>query len=237
MADDDPIVFSELKWIGQIVDFKDPPCSWEIVEKLQENSQWFSKWEFEECKFCSESSGVFVCKDTKTSIQAIMKIRIQIPFYEARNYPSDQRAKQAQGVISERTENEIEALGYLTSSKCPSIPKLIAWKHEIQDRDGCVPGGCVDYIVMEKLKGITLSDIPVYDMTPEQKQILRLAFKKAYKNCLKCGFAHLDPGHRNLIWDEENAQCYLIDWEIWRHRRRTRVDKWDESEYGFWGLD
>ena len=80
-----------------------------------------------------------------------------------------------------RTESEAKALETLTIRTCPSTPTLIAWKHEIQCQDGWVPGGFVDYIVMERLKGITLSSEMIYRLTAERKQSLRLAFKEAYE--------------------------------------------------------
>lgn len=64
-------------WIGQIIKFEKPLCSWKIVEKLCEHEMRFYQEEFEQNKFYSESCRIFICEDTKDSTRAIMKIRMQ----------------------------------------------------------------------------------------------------------------------------------------------------------------
>ncbi|KAB8270698.1 hypothetical protein BDV30DRAFT_214741, partial [Aspergillus minisclerotigenes] len=88
-----------------------------IVEKLEENTECYTKTDYEESKFYSESSGIFICESTMTPIQAIMKIRMQIPYYEAIDYHPNERAQQAVGEICGRTELETEALNKLTSGE------------------------------------------------------------------------------------------------------------------------
>lgn len=55
-------------------------------------------------------------------------------------------------------------------------PEIRAWKHENQDRNDWVPGGFLDYIVMEKLEERTLSPELIDSLSNEQQQILRTAF-------------------------------------------------------------
>ncbi|KAH8423960.1 uncharacterized protein LDX57_001716 [Aspergillus melleus] len=68
-------------WIGQYVEFEN--CSWKIVKKLAENEARYTQEEFEESGFDSESCSVFLCEEPVGFTQAVMKIRMQIPYFEA----------------------------------------------------------------------------------------------------------------------------------------------------------
>jgi hypothetical protein len=77
------------------------------------------------------------------------------------------------------SQREVSALDYLTKAGCSSTPKLFAWKHETQGDDDWVPGGYIDYILMEKLPGET----PGYwsgRMSRAERDQLRESFKKAW---------------------------------------------------------
>ncbi|KAE8338358.1 hypothetical protein BDV24DRAFT_166383 [Aspergillus arachidicola] len=200
-------IWFDSEWIGRIIHFEESP-SWMIVEKLEENTQYYRRRDSEESKFYSECSGIFICENTVTSTQAIMKVRMQIPYDESIDYHPNERAQQAVGEICGRTELETQALNILTDEECPSTPKLIAWKHEAQDSKWLGTWRLIDYIVMERLQGITLSPDTIDHLTGERKQSLRKAFKEAYN--------------------------YLIDWETWRSRKQG--EEWNDAQYNFWDL-
>lgn len=63
-------------------------------------------------------------------------ISYRIPYHGSIDYHPSERAQQAAGEICGRTKLETQALKTLTNEECPSTPKLIAWKHETQDRNG-----------------------------------------------------------------------------------------------------
>ena len=90
------------------------------------------------------------------------------------------RALQARPDTRGQTLREIKALKDLTEAKCFCTPKFRAWKHENQDRNDWVPGGFLDYIVMEKLERRTLSLELIESLSSEQQQRLRTALKKLY---------------------------------------------------------
>ncbi|BCR91302.1 uncharacterized protein ACHE_70145A [Aspergillus chevalieri] len=145
------------------------------------------------------------------------------------------RALQARPDTRGQTSREIKALKDLTEAKCFCTPKFRAWKHENQDRNDWVPGGFLDYIVMEKLEGRTLSPELIDSLSNEQQQRLRTAFKRSYIECLNHNFVNLDQGARNLIWNEEKGICYIIDWETWC--RATSSYDWNDDEYCSWDLE
>ncbi|GAD99140.1 conserved hypothetical protein [Paecilomyces variotii No. 5] len=224
-------------WIGRIVKFEHPLyCSWKIVKKLEDHETRYTRDEFEHSGFYSESCCIFICcQDTENPTQAIMKIRMQIPYIGAESSSPDMRAPQARPCQRGQTSREIKALEKLTEAQCPCTPKLIAWKHENQGHDGWVPGGFLDYIVIEKLEGQTLSWELIDSLSNEQQESLRAAFKESYLSCFSHNFVNLDRGARNLIWNEEKNICYIIDWETW-YRAKPSYE-WDDDEYRLWGLE
>ncbi|KAB8266633.1 hypothetical protein BDV30DRAFT_245065 [Aspergillus minisclerotigenes] len=97
--------------------------------------------------------------------------------------------------MSEMTQIEIDALRCLTQAGCSSSPALLVWKHETQSNTGWVPGGFVDYILMEKVPG---SKAPDYrqSLPPKERDRLLKAFKAAYLECMARGRVHHDSGDR-----------------------------------------
>ncbi|PYH91265.1 hypothetical protein BO71DRAFT_332661 [Aspergillus ellipticus CBS 707.79] len=161
------------KWLEQTIHFEDPSSSWKIIQILQEHESRFSQDEYVSSGFYSESCCIFVCEETGSSNQAMMKVRMQYM------YPIPILKPERE--ICGRTLHEIKALKILTGAKCSSTPKYIASKHENQNCHGCVPGRFLDYIVMERLEGITLSRDYLRGFRPDEQQNICLAFKASYE--------------------------------------------------------
>ncbi|PYI31089.1 hypothetical protein BP00DRAFT_425884 [Aspergillus indologenus CBS 114.80] len=85
--------------------------------------------------------------------------------------------------LGDRTSQEIEALRALTNAGCSCTPRYIASKHEHQSLESWVPRGFLDYIVMEKLEGVTLSERYFSFLPPEEQKEIRTAFKSSYEEC------------------------------------------------------
>ncbi|KAE8150211.1 hypothetical protein BDV25DRAFT_129741 [Aspergillus avenaceus] len=222
----------DAKWLGQTTHFENPASSWKIIEKLQEHESRFSQDEYVSSGLYSESCCVFVCQQNGSSAQAIMKVRMQIPSIEDEPNSWQISSQLAETEICGRSLQEIKALSALSSAECSSTPRYIASKHENQKPDGWVPGGFVDYVVMEKLEGRTLSEKYIRGLKLEEKIKLRGAFKTSYLECQNLGFVNLDNNVTNLIWNETKMKCYIIDWEAWS--RKTY--QWNDNEYRWWGL-
>jgi hypothetical protein len=77
------------------------------------------------------------------------------------------------------TEDEVKGLQHLTAARCSSVPALFAWKHEIQGDDGWVPGGYIDYTLMELVPGSSAAS-GYNQMEREERDELREALKKAW---------------------------------------------------------
>ncbi|KAK2737900.1 hypothetical protein FQN57_007351 [Myotisia sp. PD_48] len=73
------------------------------------------------------------------------------------------------------------------------------------------PGGYGNIIIMEKLPGRNLGCF--HELPIEERNEVRLAFARAYREFCSLGFLYSDPGCRNLMWDSEQKKCYFIDFE------------------------
>ncbi|EIT77612.1 hypothetical protein Ao3042_06102 [Aspergillus oryzae 3.042] len=92
---------------------------------------------------------------------------------------SEERAEQAIHDMGENTRLEIDALRCLTQAGCSSSPALLGWKRETQSNTDWVPGGYIEYILMERMPGVRP---PPYwqPMAQEERDRLLKAFKEAY---------------------------------------------------------
>ncbi|KAL1979309.1 hypothetical protein VTN96DRAFT_6229 [Rasamsonia emersonii] len=227
--------FDEDRWIGSEVTFGEPhPSRWRLNRKLAESEDCATESDVKECMMASEARGVFVCSSIDDPTQeAVVKIRMQIPYFSTAFKSRQARARQAEPDMRVTSQREVSALEHLTAVGCSSTPALFAWKHETQGDDDWIPGGYIDYILMEKLPGTS----PGYwsgVMKREERDQLRRAFKEAWQECVACGRVHQDRGIRNLVWDREKQKCYIVDWEEWSEA--TDEDVWRDTQYIAWNL-
>ncbi|PYH41019.1 uncharacterized protein BP01DRAFT_306816 [Aspergillus saccharolyticus JOP 1030-1] len=235
--EDDIDVFDNATYIGMKVSFPDG-STWKLQSKLRHISHEVCQAECEGSGARSEARAVFLCcKVSGTGPPAAMiKIRLQIPWYKTAGELPDARAKQAISETPSVFDSEIEALATLTSRGCSSIPSLLSWKKERQSINEGVPGGYKLSILMQRVPGIDLDPgHPVYlvQMSREERELLRKAFKAAWLETVRCGIVnvtHVDESIGNILWDKEDQKCHLIDWECWRlsDGRTTWEDRlWD----------
>jgi hypothetical protein len=190
--------FDEDDWIGTEIVFETPHASrWRVDQKLSESEDCVTELDVQECSMQSSARGVFVCSSTDDpGKEAAVKIRMQyipspflpkflltnlyrIPYFKTAYKRPSKRAEQAKPEVQPQTEEEVCALKRLTAAGCSSTPTFFAWKHETQGDDGWVPGGYIDYILMERVPGSR----PNYwsqDMDKEERAELRKAFKPAW---------------------------------------------------------
>ncbi|KZF26201.1 hypothetical protein L228DRAFT_242634 [Xylona heveae TC161] len=230
--------FDEVEFIGREITFTEPfPSTWRLEQKLREHERFASEDDVKSGLDC-EAQAVFVCSRVAGQVpqEAIVKIRLQIPWIGTVNEPPHTRAKQAKSDWTFFAKRELEALSILKHNNCSSSPALLGWKREEQDAHMWVPGGYMLCILMERLRGVNPE--PYYwgcKMDREERDELRAAFKKAYLECVACGVVHGDCAIRNLVWDRELQKCYLVDFEIF-YRPSKRLGKWQDIDYIEWNL-
>ncbi|KAJ5101161.1 hypothetical protein N7456_007213 [Penicillium angulare] len=192
----------------------------------------------EVCGVRSEARGTFV--GSKVSGDgpntAVIKIRLQIPWYGTVNDSSDIRAKQATSKVPWKFQSEIDALTLLTKAECSCTPRLYDSSKGKQSDQEWIPGGYKLCILMEMLPGSTpsqfLSTLSPFSRT--ERDLIRQAFKDSWFETVCCGAEHQDEGLRNIIWDPNGKKCYLVDWENWRPPNR-KTD-WSDIHYVLWNL-
>ncbi|KAH8811426.1 hypothetical protein F5884DRAFT_782070 [Xylogone sp. PMI_703] len=225
------IWFDDERFIGSEITFQQPHLSsWKLERKIIEHEDL----EVEEFASpgCSEARAVFICKSRDGSKEAIMRIRMQIPYTSTLGRTATSRAKQATHGLPPIARMEIKALEALTNAKCSSAPKLLAWKVDKQDWDSWVPGGYLVYVLMEKLPGIIVDDF--FGLDRQERDEMRRCLKRAWLECMECGVINIDEGLRNVLWDKENRKCYIIDFEMWK--TPTERDAWGDDYYIGWNL-
>ncbi|RFU29386.1 hypothetical protein B7463_g6961, partial [Scytalidium lignicola] len=228
------IWFDDEKYIGSEITFQQPHhSSWKLEQKIIEHEYCYDGEDIK-AGLIPEARAVFTCRSLDgSSKEAIMKIKKQIPYSSTIGKSSSARARQATDTLSSGQRLEIEALEILTKAGCSSTPSLLAWKEEKQDQDSWVPGGCIIYILMEKLPGITVDNF-YGQLDREERDEMRRSFKEAWLECRDCGVVNMDDAIRNLLWDRENKKCYIIDFEMWFRPKEGTV--WHDYKYIGWNL-
>ncbi|KAJ9294033.1 hypothetical protein DTO271G3_7161 [Paecilomyces variotii] len=163
-----------------------------------------------------EASGICIAVQTKgpsKGSEAILRVRMQIPPDTSDDEDDDntERSKFAKDKISWIADNEIDILEQLTEKGCSCTPKLLDYRITRQTKDQYVPGGYIAFILMEKLPGRNLNNFHTF--TLEKRDEVRIAAARAIREFHSLGYLHLDPGRRNLIWDDETKRCFIIDLE------------------------
>ncbi|KAH8804583.1 hypothetical protein F5884DRAFT_859207 [Xylogone sp. PMI_703] len=191
--------FEDEKFLGSEISF--PDSTWRLETKLSEH-EYYEGERSAKIGLGSEARAVFLCSKLTGSgpEQAIIKIRMQIPWIGTVTEQPHVRAKQATKELISPSRREVEALTILTRAKCSSSPTLFSWECEEQDGHMWVPGGYILYILMEKLPGIEPTQF-YNQMDRKERDDLRASFKEAWLECVASGVVHGDHGIRNLLWD------------------------------------
>ncbi|KAL1980062.1 hypothetical protein VTN96DRAFT_4681 [Rasamsonia emersonii] len=71
-------------------------------------------------------------------------------------------------------------------------------------------------------------------MSLEERTEIRYAFKKAWEECIRCGFKNRYPRREKLIWDHKEKKCWIANWEL--AERVPESTQWDDIEYRKWVL-
>ncbi|KAK2811228.1 hypothetical protein FQN50_002325 [Emmonsiellopsis sp. PD_5] len=166
--------------------------------------------------------------------EGILKVRMRLPWTEKPQF-CDTGAPEEMSYLARQ---EILSLDALTKAGCSSTPKYLQSIRTLQTNDMCLPGGSLVFILMEKLPGVALEYFTYWQYEPETRNRIRGAFKEAWIEMRKCGFTNYDYGLHNLLWDEKNSKCYIVDLEecgTFRESEATPV--WKDCYWGIWGLE
>ncbi|KAJ6013728.1 hypothetical protein N7540_008319 [Penicillium herquei] len=209
IEEDDDEWLNNDEYLGTEVTFPSNSV-WKIDSKITEHEYRETEIDCNELGVRSETRGVFSCSKVTGHgpPTAIIKFRLQIPWYGKAHKSPDDRAKQAIQESPSSFKSEIEALSLLTEAGCSSTPALLGYKEEEQAYNERVPGGYKLSILMEKLPGSDPEDLWFNIQMPiDERHRLRSAFKKAW--------------------------LYLVDWEYWHFEKKKG---WQDYLYIMWNL-
>ncbi|KAL5342195.1 hypothetical protein BJX70DRAFT_410871 [Aspergillus crustosus] len=208
---------------------------WKIDSKISEHEYYETQADVEECGIDCEARGSFLCSNVSGPgpSTAVIKIRLQIPWWKTAYKKPAVRARQARSGPTFSFQREIEALDLLEKARCSCVPYLLGSKEEEQTQEEWVPGGYKLILLMKQVPGHDPSK--TWNKMPRaERDDLRAAFKESWLETMSCGMQHMDPSLNNLIWDKEGNKCYLIDWERWSAPLEDGI--WKNTLFLRWNL-
>ncbi|KAJ4366342.1 hypothetical protein N0V83_007978 [Neocucurbitaria cava] len=146
------------------------------------------------------------------------------------------------GDPNEDTVQEIVALQRSLDLQCQNAPQFLDFAESAvqpgMHREGIFRGYCV-VTLMTKVPGFRVPYTTFCGWSPAQRDEMREAFKKALLEVWKCGIRPNDCALRNIVWDERERKCYIVDFEDSQlfDPERTPLPKFDEFEFRLWGID
>ncbi|KAK2861450.1 hypothetical protein FQN49_004180, partial [Arthroderma sp. PD_2] len=142
------------EWIGDLFKNEKVTCPdgsrWKFDEKISEKSFVFDGYDDE---IIGESQVVYHCHQVKgpsVGMEAIVKIRMQVPAkYPASPDPWVRAREALVDKVAAPTAQEIETLKYLTEKSCTVAPHLIHYINSSQLTYMPIPNGYLVLLIME----------------------------------------------------------------------------------------
>ncbi|ORY16536.1 hypothetical protein BCR34DRAFT_611411 [Clohesyomyces aquaticus] len=98
-------------------------------------------------------------------------------------------------------------------------------------------GGYITYILMTKVPGKRIRPDEFSSLSLKERHEIRKAFKEALHAVWKCGVYPRDSTMRNVVWDEQERKCYIVDFEdVEFVPTEVAVSRWNDLEYIWWNL-
>ncbi|KAH7138575.1 hypothetical protein B0J11DRAFT_422148 [Dendryphion nanum] len=142
---------------------------------------------------------------------------------------------------NEQTINEVGALLQFRQKHSRHTPKLLNFVTDVvpSNVNGVVMvGGYIVFILMTKVPGKQISHNEFHnELTVLERNEIRQAFKKALIDVWTLGILPCDQALRNIVWDEKEKKCYVVDFEnidVGTFKDPTAI--FDNDYWHFWGL-
>ncbi|KAI8933624.1 hypothetical protein NX059_009349 [Plenodomus lindquistii] len=140
------------------------------------------------------------------------------------------------------TIEEIKSLEILQENQYTSSPHLIDSYAEFTrkgvDNERAMPKGYTIFILMTKVPGEQLDHNKFWAKDKESRNEIRRAFKDAIIEVFKCRIAPYDCTLENLLWDESQSKCYIVDFEDYGFLKQglRAEDRWSDELYRCWRM-
>ncbi|KAL2818526.1 hypothetical protein BDW59DRAFT_175147 [Aspergillus cavernicola] len=218
---------------GTRVVFDKGPQTWVLYEKITEGYQTMRQDEVDAGIGNPYATIKFACHDAAGPNQkGIMRIYIQIPITGTIARGPRARAPQA---IAQRTHKEGQVLQSLTSKGYKVVPNLLGYQESIQDDEGCVPGGYINYIVWACVPGESIHDKEFWDRDQKYRDEVRERFRESYEELKEFGWSPTFPHLGNIIFDEATKALHISGFRF----PKCIIDRSPPSTdmlYAGWGL-
>ncbi|KAJ5961827.1 hypothetical protein N7501_006768 [Penicillium viridicatum] len=211
--------------VGKVISLSHPnPSKWRIREVLREHD--YQK--YETAKDPSYASIQLSCNEVGGSKRrSFMRI----------DKDSATRAKKA---TKFRTA---EFRAFLTFEKQGSTctPPLLGYLEDQQDRFGPVPGGFITYYAWEAMPGTRLGDYTgkaprFWTLDDEEREDIRLAFRKIYLEITSMGIWPDSAAAANLVWNSDTkslkwANSLCSTWVGFWNCRTAQPQPWKDWRF------
>ncbi|KAF2868847.1 hypothetical protein BDV95DRAFT_630513 [Massariosphaeria phaeospora] len=140
----------------------------------------------------------------------------------------------------ESTIQEQAALMWLGMNNAPYSPHLLAYGSDNvtpeSDPERMV-GGYIVFTVMTKLPGKRITIDWYWRLELAERDEIRKAFKTALLSTWRHHIYPKDSALRNLLWDEQERKCYIVDFEDYNMVKFEDPEaKWVDDYFEFWKL-
>ncbi|KAJ5613963.1 hypothetical protein N7528_007617 [Penicillium herquei] len=221
--------------IGSVINLTKPQVSsWIICESLKERVSQVAEHEATPDN-PSFASLKLRCTNIDKTIDAMMRIYLQIPYVNTELEPPTTRASQASSFNLKPKELTVYQM-FCDDPKVPEItPNLLAYKETTQPEDNqqVIPSGFLIFVVWELLPGIHLKDPSIFwALDRLERDAIRAAFLETLR--LFPVFP-TNPGLKNLLWDKENQKLFWVGFRDWfipkpgKHSKQKPDDFWFEK--------
>ncbi|GAE00269.1 hypothetical protein MGYG_03140 [Paecilomyces variotii No. 5] len=114
---------------------------------------------------------------------------------------------------------EASGLALVTQTRGPSQSTEAILRIRMQASNEHVPGGYIAFILMEKLPGRNLENFHTFSLKKQDE--VRISFLRSIRKLYALGYKHLDPGRRNIMWDNDTKRCFVVGIEDFDYRGKN----------------
>ncbi|RMZ67476.1 Vacuolar sorting-associated VPS28 [Pyrenophora seminiperda CCB06] len=133
------------------------------------------------------------------------------------------------------TVDEVAALDIFDKVELAHAPRLLGFAGESTakgvDDDEAMHEGYTVFMLMNKLPGVTLNEDKFWNKDEETREEIRRAFKVALMDVWSYGVKPMDSGIHNIIWNEQEHTCYIVDFEDYTTTEQDPETLWTDDHY------
>ncbi|KGO40751.1 hypothetical protein PEX1_049770 [Penicillium expansum] len=208
------------------------PETWEIVEKIGEDTVTQSEQNFIDGGGPAYVAGKFLCRPSGAQGPlAFLRIYQQIPWLGTELRKASARAAQATRPFE---PPELQALKHFKQQGCNVVPELLGYQFEKQDKEDSIPGGFVTYVIWKKVPGEPLDFTRFWNCTFSERQNIRVKFRQIYEMLLPFDYQVWVPSSTKIIYEWSTGEMHISGFKDATNRFLDKV--WSDAHYALHNL-